>query len=96
MTNKLRSVIYFYADLISSFSELPKDFVQDVKVVAEEVAHKQMLELSKSILDALIEEMEEDDIYNESSDDPFKTAFDNGCFHMIYKLKQAREELSTI
>ena len=47
------------------------------------------------LLDAIIGDIEEDPMYLAKPSDEYEEAFDHGYTHVLNKLKQAREELST-
>jgi hypothetical protein len=88
MTNKLRSVIEGITKWRDYF---PVDFQETVPVMPYENAKQAQVDL----LDALIEELEKDPVYTAPHADEYEEGFDYGYTHVVQKLKQAREELST-
>lgn len=83
MTNKLRSVIEdARCRLIATQQDKETDYVHIVDV------HNHVKETSLELLDAIIEEMEEDPMYLAKPDGEYE--------HVINQLKQARDELSIL
>lgn len=93
MTNKLRSVIEDQETFVRTVSY--QITVEEDNAVPLRLARKALHRLTTGILDAIIEEMEEDPTYLALPANKYEEAFDHGYTHVIHKLKQAREELST-
>lgn len=85
MTNKLRSVIEDQETFVRTVSY--QITVEEDNAVPLRLARKALHRLTTGILDAIIEEMEEDPMYLAKPDGEHE--------RVINKLKQARDELST-